>query len=76
MTDLPGSGESELLVEIAVIKMALPVHTDQLAAHHRLQIVGVVRFLQQGLIGLQFAVEFQLSREPLDGLLRGRHGER
>ena len=50
VTDLPGAGQAELLVEITVIKMALPVHTDQLAAHHRLQIVGVVRFLQKGLI--------------------------
>ena len=50
VTELPGTGESELLVEIAVIQLALPVHTDQLAAHHRLQIFGVVRFLQKGLI--------------------------
>ena len=42
VTDLPGAWRTELLIEIAVIKVALPIHTDQLTAHHRSEIVGVV----------------------------------
>lgn len=67
VTGLPGAGQSQLLIEIAVIKMALPIHTQQLTAHHRLKIYWVVCFLQKGLVSLQVATEFQLPGEPLNG---------
>ena len=34
VTHLPGAGQAELLIEIAVVEMTLPIHTDQLTAHH------------------------------------------
>ena len=50
VTHLPGTGQAELLIEIAVVEIALPIHTDQLTAHHSPQIVRVVRILKKGLI--------------------------
>ena len=46
VTHLPGAGQAELLVEITVVEMALPIHTDQLTAHHSPQIVRVVRIVK------------------------------
>ena len=34
VTNLPGAGQAELLIEITVVEMALPIDTDQLTAHH------------------------------------------
>ena len=34
VTHLPAAGQAELLIEIAVVEMALPIHTDQLTTHH------------------------------------------
>ena len=67
VTHLPGAGQAELLVEITVIEITLPIHTDQLTAHHSLKIVRVVRILKKGLITLQIATAFQLLGETLDG---------
>ena len=47
VTHLAGTGQAELLIEITVVKMALPIHTDQLTAHHSPQIVRVVRILEE-----------------------------
>ena len=52
VTHLPRAGQAELLIEITVVEMALPIHTDQLTAHHSPQIVRVVRILKKGLITL------------------------
>ena len=35
-------GESELLIEIAIEEMSLPIHTHQPSTHHRLNIGGVM----------------------------------
>ena len=56
VTDLPWAGQAELLIEIAVVEIALPINTDQLTAHHSLQIVRIVCFLQKGLIALQLSL--------------------
>ena len=42
VTDLPGAWKTELLIEIAVIKVPLPIHTDQLTAHHGPQMFRIV----------------------------------
>ena len=55
VTHLPGAGHAELLIEITVVEITLPIHTDQLTAHHSSQIVRVVRILEEGLITLQIA---------------------
>ncbi len=34
VTHLAGTGQAELLIEITVVEMALPIDTDQLTAHH------------------------------------------
>ena len=70
VTHLTGAGQAELLIEITVIEMALPIHTDQLTAHHGPQIVRVVCFLKKSLITLQIATAFQLLGETLDGHVR------
>ena len=72
VTHLTGAGQAELLIEITVVEMALPIHTDQLTAHHSPQIVRVVRILKKGLITLQIATAFQLLGETLDGHVRQR----
>ena len=59
-------GEPELLIEIAVVKMPLPIDTDQLAAHHRSKIGGIVGMLQQFLITRQFSALFKATGIPLD----------
>ena len=46
----PWRRELQLLVEITVVQMALPINTDQMTAHHRSEIGRVVSLLQQGLI--------------------------
>ena len=53
VTHLTGAGQADLLIEITVVEMALPIHTDQMSAHHSPQIVRIVRILKQGLIALQ-----------------------
>ena len=45
VTNIPWAGQAELLIEIAVVKTTLPIHTDQLTTHHSPQIVGIVCFL-------------------------------
>ena len=72
VTHLPGTGQAELLIEITVVEMALPIDTDQLTAHHSSQIFRVVRILEEGLITLQIAAAFQLLGETLDGHVRQR----
>ena len=72
VTHLTGAGQAELLIEITVVEMALPIHTDQLTAHHSPQIVRVVRILEEGLIVLQIATTFQLFGETFDGHVRQR----
>ena len=72
VTHLTGAGQAELLIEITVIEMALPIDTDQLTAHHSPQIGWVVRVLKKGLITLQIATAFQLLGETLDGHVRQR----
>ena len=67
VTDIPGAGQAELLIEITVIEMALPIHTDQLTAHHGAQISWVVCVLQKGLVTPQIAAAFQLLSKTLDG---------
>ena len=34
VTHLPGAGQAKLLIEITVVEITLPIHTDQLTAHH------------------------------------------
>ena len=68
VTHLTGAGQAELLVEITVIEITLPIDTDQLTAQHSLKIVRVVRILEEGLITLQIATAFQLLGETLDGM--------
>ena len=54
VTHLTGAGQAELLIEITVVEMALPIDTDQLTAHHSSQIFRVVRILEEGLICLLY----------------------
>ena len=63
LTHLTGAGQAELLIEITVVEMALPIHTDQLPAHHSPQIFRLGRVLQKGLITLQVATAFLLLGE-------------
>ena len=58
VTYLPGAGQAELLIEITVVEITLPIHTDQLTAHHSPQIVRVMRIFEEGLITLQIAAAF------------------
>ena len=44
VTHLPRAGQAELLIEITVVEMALPIHTDQLTAHHSPQMSGLCAF--------------------------------
>ena len=54
------------LVEIAVVDVALPVHRDQVPAHHRRQVLVPVRGLEQVHVGLELPLGQQLAAEPLD----------
>ena len=66
MADTALGGQTQLLVEIAVIQMPLPVDTEQLATHHCREIGGVVRFLQQALIVRQATLQLQLTGKALN----------
>ena len=72
VTHLTGAGQAELLIEITVVEMALPIHTDQLTAQHSPQIVRGARILKKRLLRLQIATAFQLLGETLDGHVRQR----
>ena len=58
VTHLAGTGEAELLIEITVVEITLPINTYQLTAHNSLQIVRVVRILEEALIMKQIATSF------------------
>lgn len=38
--------QAQLLVEVAIKKLPLPVHTDQTAAHHRLKVLSPMSLLE------------------------------
>ncbi|MCT7656564.1 hypothetical protein MBH78_21910 [Oceanimonas sp. NS1] len=42
-----GQGQAELLIEIAVVEVALPIHAHQAFAHHTGEVVGTEVVLQQ-----------------------------
>ena len=70
--------QPKLLVEIAVIKPALPVDTDQGATHDPLEIRAAVLVLQQGLVGLQLSLGLKPAGKTLDrhigkGVEAGEH---
>jgi hypothetical protein len=48
--------QSELLVEIAVVHVTLPIHADQFTAHQVLEVIGTVRRLKQRQVLVKFPV--------------------
>ena len=51
VTPLAGGLQAQLLIEITIEQATLPIDAHETAAHHRLEIVGVVSLDQQLLIG-------------------------
>ncbi len=45
-TTYPGT-HAQHLIEIAVVQIALPIHADEAATHHGIQVLGVVRAPKQ-----------------------------
>ena len=45
--------QAELLIEITVKEISLPIHADQLATHHSLKIVCIVGLFKQVLVRVQ-----------------------
>ena len=66
MPGLAPQGQTQLLVEITVEQLALPVNADQLAAHHRLQIRLAMAGPQQLLVVLQLTLGPQHRRKALN----------
>ena len=59
-------GQVQLLVEIAVIKPALPVDTDQGATHDLLEIAAAMLVLQEAPVGLQLSLGLEPASKTLD----------
>ena len=57
---------AQLLVEIAVIQETLPVHTDQVAAHHGVEIGGGKVLMQQVHVVVELAFGYQHRTKALD----------
>ena len=66
VTGLTPQGQTQLLVEITVEQLALPVNADQLATHHRLQIRLTMAGPQQLLVALQLTLGPQHRRKALN----------
>jgi len=58
--------QAEHLVEVAVVQRAGPVDADQPGAHHRVEVVGAERALEQCHVGLEFALADQRAAEAVD----------
>ena len=56
----------EHLIEVAVVDIALPVHGQQRAAHHRFQVGFQVGVLEQAHITAELALGNQRAAETLD----------
>ncbi len=57
--------QSEHLVEVTVVQIALPVHTDHGAAHHRVEVVGAVSAFEQAHVVFEGALAQQGAAKPL-----------
>ena len=64
--------QTEHLVEVAVVHVALPVDADQVAAHHRVEVLVAVRLLEQLQVAVQAALGHQRGPETLDRHVRQR----
>ena len=58
--------QAELLIEVAVVDIALPVHADQAAAHHLLQVLVAVRCAQRRHVGVELSLGDQHAAEALN----------
>ena len=67
VTPLAGGLQAQLLIEITIEQATLPIDAHETAAHHRLEIVGVVSLDQQLLIGLELPLQLQLPGKALHG---------
>ena len=56
----------QLLVEIAVVELSGPTHTDQASAHDCIDVFRSMGLSQNLLIGLKLTLMLQISREALD----------
>ena len=63
----PWDGQVTGLIEITIEQATLPIDANETAAHHRLEIVGVVGLDQQLLIGLELPLQLQLPGKALHG---------
>ncbi len=58
--------QAKLLVEVAVVQVAAPVHADEAAAHHAFEVAGRVVLLEQSHVRLEAALRDQHRAEALD----------
>ena len=73
----PAQGQSQHLIEIAVVDVALPIDTDEATAHDSFQVFVAVGVLQQTQVGLELAFGHRRTSEALDGHVgRSRYAEK